>query len=244
MARQRSLAARIDAHLASAVEIAFCGLCLAAWPIGARLSSRLRPLWLLTSPAARTLVWRSAPTPGPNRLLPRIRQHLPFSRHFRHAPPLLPQTLRPLPRFSLPHRGRTVAQLGFAAPSGAAFALPFHIPLPPDPRHAKRLDDLPRPHGPVGDPPAGEHPETLPIALLVWEHGQVAVQVLHGAGLLLHGDATVDLGHPSGKERQLESRHPSLFSPTPFVPQIQFGLILICDFFLRWWRIRPRQRWG
>src|SRR3989442_1017254 len=87
----------------------------------------------------------------------------------------------------------------------------FHVPLHGDYRHAERLHNFFRPHGPSHDHLTREHPEAPYICLLVLKHRQVSVHITHLAVLGFYRDPTVNLGHSGWKDWQLQLWHPSSY---------------------------------
>ena len=73
-----------------------------------------------------------------HRLVPRVRQHPHFRRHFRHAPACFQQRLRFPPHFVFQHPPRSLPRLGLKEPFRAPFPVQLHRPLPGAQRHAER----------------------------------------------------------------------------------------------------------
>src|SRR2546427_794113 len=85
----------------------------------------------------------------------------------------------------------------------------FHVPLHGHYRHAERLHNFFRPHGPSHDHLTREHPEAPYICLLVLKHRQVSVHITHLAVLGFYRDPIVNLGHSGWKDWQLQLWHAS-----------------------------------
>src|SRR5712691_1754635 len=102
----------------------------------------------------------------------------------------------------------------------------FHVPLHGDYRHAERLHNFFRPHGPSHDHLTREHPEAPYICLLVLKHRQVSVHITNLAVLGFYRDPIVNLGHSGWKDWQLQLWHASSYQPFATAATI-FWLILI-----------------
>src|SRR6266446_3025808 len=68
-------------------------------------------------------------------------------------------------------------RLGFIKTLRPMLPIHFHVPLHGDYRHAERLHNFFRPHGPSHDHLTREHPEAPYICLLVLKHRQVSVHI-------------------------------------------------------------------
>src|SRR5207245_2372713 len=117
-------------------------------------------------------------------------------------------------------------RLGFIKTLRPMLPIHFHVPLHGDYRHAERLHNFFRPHGPSHDHLTREHPEAPYICLLVLKHRQVSVHITNLAVLGFYRDPIVNLGHSGWKDWQLQLWHASSYQPFATAATI-FWLILI-----------------